>query len=104
EALLPLWRPSDFATLPDHLPEGAPLLVCDPEKVRTRAADLIKTGREFLEASWSTAAVGGDAPIDIEALGASGFIPFNETRAGAGAGGRWGGGRPPRRASTSSPR
>ena len=71
EALLPLLRPSDFATLPDHLPEGTPLLVCDPEKVRTRAADLIKTGREFLEASWSVAAIGGDAPIDIEALGGS---------------------------------
>ena len=54
------------------------MLVCDPEKVRTRAADLIKTGREFLEASWSTAAVGGDAPIDIEALGASGFRELDD--------------------------
>ncbi|MDY6999598.1 MAG: transcription-repair coupling factor, partial [Actinomycetota bacterium] len=73
EALLPLLHPAELATLPDHLPAGTPLLVCDPEKVRSRAADLIKTGREFLEASWSTAAVGGDVPIDIEALGASGF-------------------------------
>ena len=46
-----------------NLPEGTPLLVCDPEKVRSRAADLIKTGREFLEASWSTAAVGGDIVV-----------------------------------------
>ncbi len=59
EALLPLLRPTDLATLTTHLPAGAPVLICDPEKVRTRAADLIKTGREFLEASWSTAAVGG---------------------------------------------
>ena len=73
EALLPLLRPTELALLSDHLPAGTPLLICDPEKVRTRAADLIKTGREFLEASWSTAAVGGDVPIDIEALGASGF-------------------------------
>ncbi|MGE0783051.1 transcription-repair coupling factor, partial [Mycolicibacterium sp.] len=58
-----------------------------PEKVRTRAADLIKSGREFLEASWSTAAVGGDAPIDLEALGASGFIAFDDARAAARAGG-----------------
>ncbi len=87
EALLPLLHPVEPTTLTAHLPEGAPVLVCDPEKVRTRAADLIKTGREFLEASWSTAAVGGDAPIDIEALGASGFIPFDEARAGAVAGG-----------------
>ncbi|MBS1691003.1 MAG: transcription-repair coupling factor [Actinobacteria bacterium] len=87
EALLPVLAPTGMTTLAGHLPEGTPVLVCDPEKVRTRAADLIKTGREFLEASWSTAAVGGDAPIDIEALGASGFLGFDEVRAGARAGG-----------------
>ncbi|CKI31085.1 transcription-repair coupling factor [Mycolicibacterium smegmatis] len=87
EALLPLLHPIEPTTLTSHLPEGAPVLVCDPEKVRTRAADLIKTGREFLEASWSTAAVGGDAPIDLEALGASGFVTFEEAREAARAGG-----------------
>ena len=87
EALLPLLKPTELATLPDHLPAGAPLLICDPEKVRTRAADLIKTGREFLEASWSTAAVGGDVPIDIEALGPSGFLGFDDARDNARAGG-----------------
>lgn len=80
EALLPLLHPVQPTTLTHHLPEGAPVLLCDPEKVRTRAADLIKTGQEFLEASWSTAAVGGDAPIDLEALGASGFVPFEQAR------------------------
>lgn len=87
EALLPLLHPVQPTTLTHHLPDGAPVLLCDPEKVRTRAADLIKTGQEFLEASWSTAAVGGDAPIDIEALGASGFVPFDQARADAVAGG-----------------
>ncbi|BDE00735.1 transcription-repair-coupling factor [Mycolicibacterium fortuitum subsp. fortuitum] len=87
EALLPLLHPVQPTTLTHHLPEGAPVLLCDPEKVRTRAADLIKTGQEFLEASWSTAAVGGDAPIDIEALGASGFVPFDQAREDAVAGG-----------------
>ncbi|MBP2450464.1 transcription-repair coupling factor [Mycolicibacterium lutetiense] len=87
EALLPLLHPVQPTTLTHHLPEGAPVLLCDPEKVRTRAADLIKTGREFLEASWSTAAVGGDAPIDIEALGASGFVPFAQAHEDAVAGG-----------------
>ncbi|MCP2624752.1 transcription-repair coupling factor [Mycolicibacterium smegmatis] len=87
EALLPLLHPIEPTTLTSHLPEGAPVLVCDPEKVRTRAADLIKTGREFLEASWSTAAVGGDAPIDLEALGASGFVTFEEAREAAREGG-----------------
>ncbi|KRE30888.1 transcription-repair coupling factor [Mycobacterium sp. Soil538] len=88
EALLPLLRPADLVTLPSHLPAGTPLLICDPEKVRSRAADLIKTGREFLEASWSTAAVGGDVPIDLEALGASGFVGFDDARDAARAGGR----------------
>jgi transcription-repair coupling factor (superfamily II helicase) len=83
EALLPLLRPTELSMLSDHLPQGTPLLITDPEKVRTRAADLKKTGREFLEASWSTAAVGGDAPIDIEALGASGFLDLEDARAGA---------------------
>jgi transcription-repair coupling factor (superfamily II helicase) len=87
EALLPLLRVGELSTLSDHLPSGTPLLICDPEKVRTRAADLIKTGREFLEASWSTAAVGGDVPIDIEALGASGFVELDDARAAAREGG-----------------
>ena len=87
EALLPLLKPAELVTLPSHLPAGTPLLICDPEKVRSRAADLIKTGQEFLEASWSTAAVGGDAPIDLGALGASGFVAFDTGRDAARAGG-----------------
>ena len=86
EALAPVLRPERMGLLVDHLPAGAPLLVCDPEKVRTRAADLIKTGREFLEASWSVAAVGGEAPIDVEQLGGSGFRDLDEVRAAAAAG------------------
>ena len=80
EALAPVLHPERLGLLVDHLPAGTPLLVCDPEKVRTRAADLIKTGQEFLEASWSVAAVGGDAPIDIEELGGSGFRDLDEVR------------------------
>ncbi len=87
EALAPVLRPERLGQLTDHLPAGAPLLVCDPEKVRTRAADLIRTGREFLEASWSVAAIGGDAPIDAEQLGGSGFRALDEVRAAATAGG-----------------
>lgn len=90
EALLPLLRPTELATLSDLLPADMPLLICDPEKVRTRAADLIKTGREFLEASWSAAALGGGkstAPIDLEALGASGFVDLDDARAAAREGG-----------------
>ncbi len=86
EALLPVLRPDGASLLTDQLAEGTPVLVCDPEKVRTRAADLIKTGREFLEASWSVAASGGPedrAPIEVEQLGGSGFRDLDEVRAAA---------------------
>ncbi|MGO9925509.1 MAG: transcription-repair coupling factor [Mycobacterium sp.] len=83
EALLPVLRPDDHVLLTDQLAEGTPVLLCDPEKVRTRAADLIKTGREFLEASWSVAALGTDAPVDVEELGGSGFAELDEVQAAA---------------------
>lgn len=87
EALTPVLLPRALTLFVDHLPAGAPLLVCDPEKVRTRAADLIKTGQEFLEASWSVAAVGGDSPIDVAQLGGSGFRGLDDVREAARAGG-----------------
>ncbi|MGH9208766.1 MAG: CarD family transcriptional regulator, partial [Acidimicrobiales bacterium] len=40
-------------------------------------------GREFLEASWSVAALGADAPIDVGQLGGSGFRALDEVRAAA---------------------
>lgn len=83
EALLPVLRPDDHALLVEQLADGTPVLLCDPEKVRTRAADLIKTGREFLEASWSVAAMGTDAPVDVEQLGGSGFAELDEVQAAA---------------------
>ncbi|GBG39335.1 transcription-repair coupling factor [Mycobacterium montefiorense] len=83
EALLPVLRPDDHALLTDQLAAGTPVLLCDPEKVRSRAADLIKTGREFLEASWSVAAMGTDAPVDVEQLGGSGFAELDDVRAAA---------------------
>ncbi|WP_046321828.1 transcription-repair coupling factor, partial [Mycobacterium sp. UM_Kg1] len=83
EALGAVLRPGPQTLLTDQLRPGTPVLVCDPEKVRARAADLIKTGREFLEASWSVAAIGGEAPIDIEQLGGTGFRDFAQVRQAA---------------------
>ncbi|MGY2064491.1 transcription-repair coupling factor [Blastococcus sp. SYSU DS0619] len=56
--------------LTDLVPAGTHVLVCDPERVRSRAADLVRTAEEFLAASWATAAEAGEAPLD---LGASSF-------------------------------
>ncbi|BBX72314.1 transcription-repair coupling factor [Mycobacterium shinjukuense] len=83
EALLPVLCPDGHELLTDQLAEGTPVLLCDPDRVRSRAADLIKTGREFLEASWSVAALGTDAPVDVEQLGGSGFVELDEVRAAA---------------------
>jgi len=49
----------------DLLPDDARLLLCDPERIRARAADLVATSEEFLQASWAAASVGGAAPIDL---------------------------------------
>lgn len=57
----------DMELLIDVLPKGAMTIVCDPERVRTRAADLVATSQEFLHASWAATAGGGEAPIDVGA-------------------------------------
>jgi transcription-repair coupling factor (superfamily II helicase) len=61
----------------DVLPEGSSVVVCDPERIRTRAAELVSTGQEFLEASWVNAAAGGEAPID---LGGAAYRSLEEVR------------------------
>ncbi|MFE6223376.1 MULTISPECIES: transcription-repair coupling factor [unclassified Streptomyces] len=57
----------DMELLLDVLPAGSMAVVCDPERVRTRAADLVATSQEFLQASWAATAGGGEAPIDVGA-------------------------------------
>ncbi|MFE0463468.1 transcription-repair coupling factor [Kitasatospora sp. NPDC058965] len=61
----------DMELLLDVLPAGSVTVVCDPERVRTRAADLVATSQEFLHASWVAAAAGGDRPIDVEQIDVS---------------------------------
>ncbi|MBX6769855.1 MAG: transcription-repair coupling factor, partial [Actinomadura rubrobrunea] len=63
--------------LTDLLPKGSHLLVCEPERIRGRAAELVRTSQEFLEASWVAAAAGGEAPID---LGAAAFRSLEEVQ------------------------
>ena len=79
EALAPVLAPR-MELLLDHVPAGGVVLACDPERIRARAADLVRTSREFLEASWVNAAAGGQAPVD---LGASAFRSITQVRAAA---------------------
>ena len=66
--------------LTDYVPAGGLLLACDPERIRTRAEELVSTSREFLDASWVNAAAGGAAPVD---LGAAAFQPIARVREAA---------------------
>ena len=68
-------------TLLDVLPQGALLVACDPERVRTRAHDLVATSQEFLDAGWANAASGNTVPIDLQAvLGTASFRTLAELR------------------------
>jgi transcription-repair coupling factor (superfamily II helicase) len=62
------------------MPVGTHVLLCDPERIRTRAHDLVRTSAEFLEASWAAAAGGGRAPVDT---GAVAFASLADVRATA---------------------
>ncbi|HLR83789.1 MAG TPA: transcription-repair coupling factor [Nocardioidaceae bacterium] len=64
ESLAPVLT-DEMELLVDLMPDDTTVLVCDPERVRTRAHDLVATSEEFLQASWAAAAAGGDAPIDL---------------------------------------
>lgn len=64
----------------DVLPANAMVLLSDPERIRSRAQELVVTSQEFLKASWAAAAEGGQAPID---LGASAYRGLAEVRSRA---------------------
>ncbi|MFE9743547.1 transcription-repair coupling factor [Saccharothrix saharensis] len=66
EALIPALCEGELQLLTDVVPEGTHVVLNDPEKIRARAADLVRTGQEFLEASWMAAAGGGQSPIDLD--------------------------------------
>jgi transcription-repair coupling factor (superfamily II helicase) len=63
----------EMEMLVELLPADSHVLVLDPERVRTRAHDLVATSEEFLGASWAAAASGGTAPIDLGAASLRGI-------------------------------
>ncbi len=66
ESLAPLLV-DEMDLLIDELPGDAIIVSCDPERVRARAAEVVRTGEEFLLAAWAGAASGGKAPVDLSA-------------------------------------
>ncbi|GAA1668699.1 transcription-repair coupling factor [Glycomyces endophyticus] len=66
ESLLPaLAGPGSLELFQEVLPRDALVVAIEPERIRTRALDLVATSNEFLEASWAAAAAGAAAPVDL---------------------------------------
>ncbi|MEO6997705.1 MAG: transcription-repair coupling factor, partial [Terracoccus sp.] len=78
-------------SLLDTFPPGTMVLLSDPERIRTRAHDLVATSAEFLDASWSNAAAGNVVPVDLEAiLGTASYWDLADVRSHAiDIGARW---------------
>jgi transcription-repair coupling factor (superfamily II helicase) len=71
-------------SLLDVLPADSHVVVCNPERVRTRAHDLIATSAEFLDASWANAAAGNVTPVDLQpVLGTGSYWSIADLRARA---------------------
>ena len=79
ESLMPVLV-ERLGLLLDELPHGTHVVVCDPERIRTRSVDLVHTSAEFLAASWAAAASGGQAPVD---LGAASLQDLGDVRSRA---------------------
>ena len=76
ESLSALLKP-EHKSLLEFLPKGFELVVLDQPRIQSRASDLVATNTEFLEASWSNAAIGGEAPIDLTGdISKGGYFDF----------------------------
>jgi transcription-repair coupling factor (superfamily II helicase) len=87
ESLAPVLA-SGMRTLLELMPQGTQIVIHEPERVRTRAEDVVRTAEEFLTASWHTAALGSAAPIDLAAASYIALAEFREACA-ASAGTWW---------------
>jgi transcription-repair coupling factor (superfamily II helicase) len=62
ESLIPLLVDDQQSILERALPNTEVIFI-EQERIRSRSADLLATNEEFLAASWSNAAFGGEAPL-----------------------------------------
>jgi transcription-repair coupling factor (superfamily II helicase) len=71
----------DLTSLIDLLPKNFEVVLIDEQRIASRGLDLINTNNEFLTASWSSAAMGGEAPIDLSmALESGGYFSLPALR------------------------
>jgi transcription-repair coupling factor (superfamily II helicase) len=76
ESLIPLLI-DETETLLSRMPANTQIVFIDEQRIRSRAADLLATNEEFLNASWSNAALGGIAPLHD---GAGTYISWEELK------------------------
>ena len=62
ESLIPLLI-EETESLLTRMPANTQIIFIDEQRIKSRAADLLATNEEFLNASWSNAALGASAPI-----------------------------------------
>jgi len=80
ESLQGLLR-NDLTSLVDLLPPNFQIVLVDEPRINSRALDLVATNKEFLDASWSNAAHGADAPINLTAeLAGGGYFTLDQLR------------------------
>ncbi|MET0447301.1 MAG: transcription-repair coupling factor, partial [Aeromicrobium sp.] len=60
ESLTPVLT-DQMESLVSLFPTRSAVLLMDPERIRSRAEDLVATSEEFLQASWAAAATGGES-------------------------------------------
>ena len=80
ESLQGLLR-QDLTSLVEILPSQFQIVLIDEPRVRSRALDLVSTNKEFLDASWSNAALGASAPINLTSeLAGGGYFTLEQLR------------------------
>jgi transcription-repair coupling factor (superfamily II helicase) len=66
ESLIPMLV-DELETISERMPAHSEVIFLDDERIKSRGADLIATNDEFFQAAWSSASLGGTAPLPVEA-------------------------------------
>jgi transcription-repair coupling factor (superfamily II helicase) len=66
ESLIPMLV-DELETIAERMPAHSEVIFLDDERIKSRGADLIATNDEFFQAAWSSASLGGTAPLPVEA-------------------------------------
>ena len=78
ESLAAMLKP-EMISLLSFLPKDFQIAFIDYPRIRSRAIDLVETNKEFLEASWSNASMGGASPISTGSeIESGGYFTLDE--------------------------